>query len=403
MIVKRGKAAPRCWGPKLWWLGLVLGIVIAYFVLYGREISYWPFMLILIGTAAAGATGTKFLGTWIDRNYRTEKGLLKQELKLCRALLKWLKRIHRKHADHLEAAVLQRKLAGGIEKLEELIKAKPPEMEALIEERRRMEQFVEDHLTRFRKSATREYIESIGVAVLIALALRAFVLEAFQIPSGSMIPSLRVGDHIFVSKMAYGVRVPMLPLHIGGMRIPAVSLNWSMPEPGDVIVFVTPENEVEDYIKRVIAVAGDTVEVREQMVYINGEPYTIEDAGRFNYDHLDEDGEFDYRAFSRRFIELIPGASHPILRKTCSDNQDCALRFGTNCNLKKGVCEQTHFGPYKVPEGHVFCMGDNRDDSRDSRFWGSVPMEFIKGKAEFIWWSYREGLVRWERMFTRIR
>ncbi len=378
-------------------------MIVAYLVLNGREISYWPFMIVLIGTALAGATGAKFLGTWIDRNHRTDKGLLKQEIKQCRTLLKWLKKVQRKHGEDLQAGVLRRKLSGGIEKLDELLKTRPPEIDDLLEERRRMEQFVEDHLTRFRKSSTREFVESIGMAVLIALALRAFVLEAFQIPSGSMIPSLRVGDHIFVNKMAYGIRVPMLPLHIGALRIPAVSLNWSMPEPGDVIVFVTPENEVEDYIKRVIAVAGDTVEVRDQMVYVNGEPYTIEDAGKFNYDHLNEDGEFDYRAFSRKFIELIPEAPHPILRRTCADDRDCALRFGTKCNLEKGVCQQTHFGPYKVPDGHVFCMGDNRDDSRDSRYWGSVPMEFIKGKAEFIWWSYREGLVRWERMFTRIR
>jgi signal peptidase I len=387
----------------MWWLGLLFGVLVAYFVLRNFAMNYWMFMAGLVGFAGSGAVGGRALGAWIDRNHRTKRGLLKQELKQCRIMRRWLRRTLRRHGNKLEAAIIRKRLEGIIEHLGELMTAQQPDLEQLVEERRKVEQFSEEHLTRFKKSAVREYIESIGVAVLIALALRAFVIEAFQIPSGSMIPSLRVGDHIFVNKLAYGIRVPLLPLRIGSTRIPALALNWSVPEPGDVIVFIEPENEEEDYIKRVIAVGGDTVEVHQGLVLVNAEAYQLVDAKEFKYNDLDEDGEFRGRVATRQFEEIIPGAHHPILRKSCVDHRDCRLRMGTDCDFGSGLCVQPDFGPYKVPEGHVFVMGDNRDNSRDSRVWKSVPMAFVKGRAEFIWWSYREALVQWDRMFTKIR
>ncbi|HUU02924.1 MAG TPA: signal peptidase I [Myxococcota bacterium] len=410
---------PKCWSQRLWWLFLGLGLVCAYFVLHGFTLGYWTFIGLLGLFLAAFAAAGHFLGTYIDRHKRTAAGLGRQERRLGKSLQKWLRRILRRKGDRLEAAV-QRRLEDRISSLGELLGDKNTTQADLLAERRHAEMFIEEHLLRFKKSPTREYVESIGVAVIIALMLRAFVIEAFQIPSGSMIPTLRVGDHIFVNKMSYGIRIPLLPLSIFGKKIPAVSFNWSMPERGDVIVFITPENEEEDYIKRVVAVAGDTIEVKNGMLAVNGSMLPMAQGIPFVYDDLDEDGEFRGRAATKRFEESMGQGGrrrHDILRRSCTSYRDCLgvalpqcdLKTGacvpieSGCDQETGLCNQANYGPFKVPKAHVFCMGDNRDNSRDSRVWGSVPMEFIKGRAVFIWWSFREDQVRWDRMFTAIK
>ena len=273
------KNLPKCWNQRLWWVFLLVSLVIAYLVLSNFDMGYWTFLLFLALFLSAGAGGGHYLGTYIDRNHRTEKGLFGQEKRICRSLHKWMHGVLRRKGDKL-AGTVQRKLEDRIKRLGELIEAEE-DRSRLHEERLKVEQFIDEHLVKFKKSPTREYIESIGVAVLIALFLRAFVIEAFQIPSGSMIPTLRVGDHIFVNKLSYGIRVPLLPLKIFGGKIPAVALNWSMPDRGEVIVFITPENEEEDYIKRVVAVAGDEVAVRTGQLYINGEPAPLENGEIF--------------------------------------------------------------------------------------------------------------------------
>jgi signal peptidase I len=216
-----------------------------------------------------------------------------------------------------------------------------------------------------------------------------------------MVPTLRVGDHIFVNKLSYGIRIPLLPLKIFGGRIPAVAWNWSMPDRGDVIVFITPENEEEDYIKRVVAVAGDEVAVRSGQLYINGELAPLENGEMFEYRGLEE-GEFVGKVNTKMFQERLDEVNHPILRKACIPGNRCPGLTPAECDAETGLCVQADFGPEAVPEGHVFVMGDNRDNSRDSRWWGAVPLELIKGRAVFIWWSFRERLVRWNRMFTKI-
>lgn len=421
----KNKNMPKCWSQRLWWLFVCLGLVCAYFILRSFTLGYWAFIGLLGLILAAFATAGHYLGTYIDRNRRTPGGLKRQERRLGKSLLRWLRRVLRRKGDRLEGAV-QRRLEDRITRLGELLADKNTTYEDLLAERRQAELFIEEHLLPFKKSPTREYIESIGVAVIIALLLRAFVIEAFQIPSGSMIPTLRVGDHIFVNKLSYGVRIPLLPLKIFGKKIPAVSFDWSMPDRGDVIVFITPENEEEDYIKRVVAVAGDTIEVKNGMLSVNGKMLPVAHAEQFVYDDLDEDGAFRGRVATKRFEETIFGQAgqrkHAILRRSCSSYRDCLgvalpqcdLKTGdwkpqncvpieSGCDEETGMCHQADFGPWKVPEGNVFCMGDNRDNSRDSRVWGPVPMRFIKGRAIFIWWSYREDQVRWERMFTAIR
>src|SRR5215468_4272558 len=182
-----------------------------------------------------------------------------------------------------------------------------------------------------QKSTVREYAEALGVALLLALVIRTFVVQAFKIPSGSMLPTLQVGDHILVNKFIYGPRleIPLTQLSLG--RLPGLR----KPKPGDVIVFIWPKDRSKDFIKRVIAVEGQTVEVRNKQVSIDGKPW-----------------DDPHATFS-------PGHGQ-------SDNS----------------------GPFTVPAGHVFVMGDNRDQSYDSRFWGPVPIADIKGEALVIYWSW---------------
>jgi signal peptidase I len=195
-----------------------------------------------------------------------------------------------------------------------------------------------------QKSTIREYAEALGVALLLALVIRTFVVQAFKIPSGSMLPTLQIGDHILVNKFVYGPRfeVPLTQLSLG--RLPGLR----KPHPGDVVVFIWPKDRSKDFIKRVIAVEGQTVEMRNKQVYIDGKPWDD------------------------------PHATYTSTRSGPGDN----------------------FAPQTVPAGSVFVMGDNRDQSFDSRFWGAVPIEDIKGQALIIYWSWDgpDRWVRWERI-----
>ncbi len=191
------------------------------------------------------------------------------------------------------------------------------------------------------KSKARQNIESILVAVLIALAIRSTLVEAFWVPSGSMLPTIQIGDYLFVNKVAYAlhVDVPLVNKTFHFAR-------WRGPSRGDIAVFVSPKDRNLDLIKRIVAVAGDTVEVRKKKLYINNEAVPDLDA------HYNKPYETD----------LQP---------------------------------RDNFGPVTVPEGKFFAMGDNRDDSNDSRYWGFANETDIKGKAMFIYWS---GLGRVNRM-----
>lgn len=195
-----------------------------------------------------------------------------------------------------------------------------------------------------RKSLIREYAEAIVVALLLALLIRTFIVQAFKIPSGSMIPTLDIGDHLLVNKFLYGTAVPFKDMKILPIR---------QPERGDIIVFKYPEDESRDFIKRVVGIAGDRVEIRDKVVYVNGvaqnEPFAI-----------------------HRDLNVLPAGLQP----------------------------RDNFGPITVPPGKVFAMGDNRDQSYDSRFWGYVDTVKIKGKAFIIYWSWDgdDHWVRWGRI-----
>lgn len=196
---------------------------------------------------------------------------------------------------------------------------------------------------RAAKSVVREWVEALGVALLLALFIRSFIVQAFKIPSGSMLPTLQIGDHILVNKFAYGVRVPV---------VGATLFDVSDPMRGDVVVFVYPEDPHKDFIKRVVAIPGDLVEVKAKELLVNGEP------------------AIDPHA---HFVEGLDG---------------------------RGVSPRDNFGPYTVPDGRVFVLGDNRDRSYDSRFWGPVAIDQLKGKAFLIYWSWdgEDRWIRWERI-----
>jgi signal peptidase I len=198
------------------------------------------------------------------------------------------------------------------------------------------------------KSTFREYVEAIGMALLLALFIRTFIVQAFKIPSGSMIPTLQIGDHILVNKLAYGVRIPFWEEYL---------VDFKRVQRGDVVVFIFPEDRSKDFIKRVIGVPGDSVEIRGKKVFLNGKQ--IED----RYAHFEGD-----------------------------DPQNA------------GLTSRDDFGPRTVPENSIFVMGDNRDRSYDSRFWGFVNLDDVRGKAFLIYWSWdgADRWVRWERLGSLI-
>jgi signal peptidase I len=204
-----------------------------------------------------------------------------------------------------------------------------------------------------------ETTRALVLAVLIALAIRSFVIEPFTIPSGSMIPTLLVGDYVLVNKFIYGLRLPVT----GSTLVPV-----SEPERGDVIVFRYPDDPSQDFIKRVVGLPGDRIEVRKGRLWINGQPVDEVSEGEFVYVDLERDREVRAQRFRESFEET---GEHTILRLE-----------------RNGRAPRR--GPWIVPEGEYFTMGDNRDNSKDSRFWrrSFVRADQIKGKAEWIHWSW---------------
>jgi signal peptidase I len=245
-----------------------------------------------------------------------------------------------------------------------------------------------------KKSTAREYTESILIAILIAVILRAFVVEAFKIPTGSMIPTLEVGDHIFVNKFIYGLRVPFTNMWF---------VEWGIPERGDVIVFRYPLDLSKDYIKRVVAVAGDKVRVEGHDVYVNDRRLERRELERYTYVEEGEDvarfGDGPAKvnfAFAETSQET--GNEYTVIY----DHEfQRGSRFPAREDLPGLTCTRdttVRRGECVVDDGFVFVMGDNRDNSSDSRVWGGVPTAYVKGKAMFVWWSHgpRSG-VRWGR------
>ena len=202
-----------------------------------------------------------------------------------------------------------------------------------------------------KKSIAREYTEAILIALLLALLIRSFIVQAFKIPSGSMKKTLLIGDHILVSKFSYGTHIPNEIPFINVKLFDDIVLFSKVPQRGDIIVFKFPKDETRDFIKRVIGLPGDLLEVKRQKVYINNKPYKDIHAR-----HTDSPSD----------SPLVP---------------------------------RDDFGPILVPDDHVFVMGDNRENSQDSRYWGYLNVKKIRGKAQIIYWSWDriKSWVRFER------
>lgn len=233
-----------------------------------------------------------------------------------------------------------------------------------------LEDALDVHLPRVRRATAQANYVSIVIWVLAVLFFRSFVAEAFKIPSGSMIPTLQVGDQIFVNKFIYGLRVP-------GVDYLWPNLNWKFgmdlrkPRRGEVAVFKFPTDPTEDFIKRIVAVENDTLEIRDDVLHINGVPMPRK--------HLDGDCAYeDFDEKSDRWQHRLCEAWQETLGEhtfTTYHDRDAAARS---------------WPQVKVPPRHVFVMGDNRDNSNDSRFWGFVPVELLRGKAMVVWWSSGE-------------
>lgn len=278
---------------------------------------------------------------------------IKKVRKESRYLVKEARRILSKYNSKLSSDQLE-PLKNTLEELERSLENE--QVEGSRHALKSLEYLLDNDFVFARKSVIREWAESLIFALLIALFLRTFVIEAFKIPSGSMIPTLLVGDHIFVNKFIYGVRLPVI-----GKRV----LEWNEPKRGEVIVFAYPHDPDKDYIKRVIGLPGDKIRVVGQEVYVNGKLVEQSDPEKFYY--TDEtNGQkraclvHKTRLGNAMFDTIYePGRHHP-------DEE------------------------YVVQEKHLFVMGDNRDNSADSRSWGQVPFDNIKGRAILVWWSSAE-------------
>jgi signal peptidase I len=204
-----------------------------------------------------------------------------------------------------------------------------------------------------KKKIIKEYVEPIIIAILIALFIRTFIVQAFKIPSGSMEPTLQVGDHLLVNKFIYGIKIPFMDTKYFQFR---------KPQRGDIVVFIYPKDRSKDFIKRVVGTEGEKIEIVRNKIYIN--------------DQLIDDpwGHYDERGPAAKYLQ-------PMER----------------------------FGPVVVPEGSFFVLGDNRDNSQDSRFWGYVNFNEVKGKAFIIYFSWDRyaqnllGKIRWVRFGKLIR
>ena len=213
------------------------------------------------------------------------------------------------------------------------------------------------------KHVWKEYIEPILVALVLALFIRTFIFQPFRIPSGSMEDTLLIGDFILANKFIYGAKIPLINLRLPKLR---------EPRQKDIIVFKYPKDPTKDFIKRCVAVGGQTIEIHDKHIFVDGKPF-------INPTHV---------KFENPYI------------------------------IQKKLSPRDNFGSFIVPENSLFMMGDNRDNSNDSRFWGVVPIENVVGKASIVYWSWthepplwkipielfkREITVRWGRIFSLIR
>lgn len=359
--------------------------IIAFTVI---EMILWSYRHVLPGAGTAAFGGRADLPRDLRRPFEAAKAVLDEAERIC---------IRRGREVERSLSVQERDdLRGSLDDLRKAMAAQPFEVERFRAARDKVERNVDLYLGKWRKSELREYTESIGIAVAVALLLRAFVIEAFKIPSPSMVPTLQVGDHIFVNKSSYGPEIPFTDKRLFA-NMP--------PHYGDVMVFQYPENPEQDFIKRVVALPGDTLEAIDGRPVINGWRAPECKVGTYRYtwgSGLGAAHEGDlYVEYlgNEAFLAFYDTSGAPGERKACTEDADCEPGLACRGHL----CGDLQ-GPYHVKAGEVWVMGDNRNNSHDSRGWwegkgGGVPFSYIKGRALVIWMSFApSGGIAWDRI-----
>jgi signal peptidase I len=337
----------------------------------------------------AGVAGRRDLPGGIRRKFEHAARLLDEAERICG---------RRKREIERALTPSQREdLSTALEQLRGSMKKEPFDAEHFDSSLARADNLIGTHLSSWRKSELREYAESIGIAVAIALLLRAFAVEAFKIPSPSMVPTLQIGDHIFVNKSSYGPMIPWTSTRLFS-RLP--------PHYGDVMVFQFPMDRQQDFIKRVVALPGDRLEALDGRPIINGWRPPECKVGVYS---ASGDGSLsphggalfiEYlgpEAFLTFFDDAMRGSATSN-RHSCNRDSECEPGLSCRANL----CGELE-GPYQVKPNEVWVMGDNRNNSYDSRGWwegkgGGVPFEYIRGRALIIWMSFAPQGIAWDRV-----
>jgi len=368
VVLKPPEAAAAADGvSRLRWLVKDQQVPAGIVLFTAFEMVLYHFRHYLPLAARAGIGGRVDLPRELRREYERAAHLLDEAARILRKRQRQVQR-------HVPARARE-ELTRSLDELREVMEQEPFTPDRFDDSLERASVLVSRYLGRWRKGELREYAESILIAVGVALLLRAFVVEAFKIPSGSMLPTLQIQDHIFVNKLAYGPTIPF-----SGTRL----FENMPPKRGDVMVFQYPEKPEDDFIKRVIALEGDTLVVDAGHPILNGWQVPSCRAGK--YEFQEHDAALPTRG--DLYVEFLGDYSYLTLY------------------------EDGHFegrqGPYHVKPGEVWVLGDNRNNSSDSRAWynqrgGGVPYPLIKGRALFVWLSFgRDGDVTWDRLLHNV-
>jgi signal peptidase I len=352
------------------------------------EMVLYSYRHSLPGAQYLGATERSDVPKTVRREYEQASHLLDEA-----------ERIQRKNRSAVERALTsdsRGELSESLEDLRDAMAKAPFDENVFLERYDRASRLVGKHLGAWQKGELREYLESIGVAVGVALLLRAAVVEAFKIPSGSMLPTLQIQDHIFVNKLAYGPPIPFTSTRLFE-RLP--------PKRGDVMVFEYPDPnpaaERQDFIKRVIAVEGDTLEVRDGHPIINGWTVPSCRVGDYAFDEGPEGVKTSDLKHGELYMEYLGEYAYLTLYEF-RDGEE--RRPEAERKPLRGKYE----GPYHVKPGETWVLGDNRNNSSDSRAWnggrgGGVPAANIKGRAMFVWLNFKKnGWPDVDRLFTHV-